>query len=121
MEKEFICINCPLGCRLKVRVDGGKVEEITGILCKRGMDYAKQESILPMRMLTANMKAVGCERPFSVISSRPMPKNMLIKCAMELKNHRPKTPIKMGDIVVENILDTGCDIIATSNLPEESL
>ncbi len=38
LNKEMICISCPLGCRLLVERDGDKIV-VTGNLCKRGERY----------------------------------------------------------------------------------
>ena len=40
--RELICIGCPLGCPLTVRLDGEQLE-ISGNTCKRGEDYARKE------------------------------------------------------------------------------
>ena len=40
--RELICIGCPLGCPLTVRLEGGEVE-VSGNTCVRGADYAKKE------------------------------------------------------------------------------
>ena len=40
--RELICIGCPLGCPLTVRLDGEQME-ISGNTCKRGEDYARKE------------------------------------------------------------------------------
>ena len=40
--RELICIGCPLGCPLTVRIDGENVE-VNGNTCKRGDDYARKE------------------------------------------------------------------------------
>ena len=113
MKKEFVCINCPLGCRLSVQLDGDTVQEVSGNRCKRGADYARQEAVCPMRVLTGNMRAQGCERPFSVRSSGPVPKSMLLRCGQELKKIHPPRPVRMGDVVIHDILGTGVDVIAT--------
>lgn len=44
--RELICIGCPLGCPLTVRLDGEQME-ISGNTCKRGEDYARKEVQTP--------------------------------------------------------------------------
>ncbi|MCI9512825.1 MAG: DUF1667 domain-containing protein [Oscillospiraceae bacterium] len=113
MTKEMVCINCPLGCRLQVEMQAGTATAVTGNRCKRGQDYAVQEAVCPLRVLTGNMRAHGCERPFPVRSSAPIPKAMLILCSQELRRIRPAPPIQVGDVVIRDILGTKVDIIAT--------
>ena len=113
MTKTFICINCPLSCRLQVETAGDAAAEVSGNRCRRGRDYALQEAVRPMRVLTGNMRAEGCQRPFSVRSSAPIPKELLLPCSRELKRVRPRPPIRVGDVVIRNILGTGADIVAT--------
>ena len=115
MKKALICINCPLGCPMTADIENNQVTSVTGNGCKRGKEYAAQEAILPMRVLTGNMRADGCVRPFSVKSDGTVPKDMLIQCAMELRNHRPNAPIQRGQIVITDILGTGVNIIATQD------
>lgn len=115
MIKNIICIGCPLGCLLIAEVEFGVVSHVTGQSCKRGESYAKQEAIQPLRILTGNMRASGCRQPFSIITNKPITKDLLLACAAELKKHHPEPPIYSGDVVIENILGTGCDVIATQD------
>lgn len=111
----MLCIGCPLGCRLTVSLESGEVAEVSGNACKRGYTYARQEAVQPRRMLMGNMRAVGCTRPFSVITDKPVPKEMLLLCAAELKRHTPQPPIRFGDVILQDILQTGCRVIATQD------
>ena len=44
MEQTITCINCPVGCRMTVRLsDSGEVISVTGNTCPRGDKYARQE------------------------------------------------------------------------------
>ena len=116
MEKEMICINCPVGCRLTVSVEGGKVGSVTGNLCPRGEEYARQEAVDPLRVLTSLMRIEGQERPFSVKSSAPIPKRLLFDCVNEIFAHKAALPIHVGDIIIKNVCNTGKDIISTQEV-----
>ena len=120
MKKELVCINCPMGCRMTVELDGETVLSVEGNQCPRGKKYAEQEAVRPMRVLTGNMKAEGCPTPFSVKTDRPVPKDMLVDCAMELKRHHPKLPVKAGDVVLTDILGTGANVVATRTLVSDA-
>ena len=116
MKREMICIGCPMGCRLTAEVAGQTVTAVEGNHCKRGRDYAAQEAVCPMRVLTGTMKAAGCTRPFAVRSSAPIPKAKLLECAAALRRSHPPLPIHAGDVVIEDILGTKVQIIAMQNL-----
>lgn len=117
MNKKFlICINCPMGCHLTVEHEGDNILSVSGNKCKRGKDYAIQEFTCPLRVLTGNMKAKNFPVPFSVRTNKPIPKSLLLECALELKKHHPKLPVHSGDVIIKNILNTGVDIIATQEL-----
>ena len=36
-EKNLICIGCPMGCPLTVKMEHGEVVSVTGNTCKRGI------------------------------------------------------------------------------------
>jgi len=113
MEKELVCINCPMGCRLSVTIENDKVSYVTGNACLRGAEYARQEAVCPMRMLTSLMFTKDGKKPFSVKSLGPVPKLKLLECAREILKTRPAAPISCGDVVIYDICCTGVNIIAT--------
>lgn len=114
-EKEFICINCPMGCRLRVQLDGGNIT-VSGNACKRGEAYGKQEAVEPKRILTCLMRASNRTRPFSVKTSVPVPKEALFRCANAIYETRPAAPLDMGEVVIRDLCGTGADVVATQDL-----
>ena len=42
-ERELICIGCPMGCPIVVKMEDGKVTSVTGNTCPRGEAYARKE------------------------------------------------------------------------------
>jgi len=104
---ELICIKCPRGCNLNI-----KNNIITGNLCPRGIEYAKEELNCPMRIVTALIKVNGKIVP--VKTSSEVPKNKISQVMDEIsKINVSKT--KIGDIVLKNILNLNVDIIVTGN------
>jgi CxxC motif-containing protein len=39
MVMELVCIVCPVSCNLEVVMEDGKIKEIKGAGCKRGVKY----------------------------------------------------------------------------------
>ncbi len=118
MEKRnLICVACPLGCPITVTLDdNGAVTEVTGNTCKRGDTYAHTEVTNPTRMLTTTVRVVdGKSYVVPVKSANPIPKGMMFDCMEVINKATVKAPVKIGDVVIENILGTGVDIIATND------
>ncbi len=117
MMKEMICIVCPKGCRLTV--DPEK-ETVTGNACQRGEKYALEEIRNPTRTLTTTVSIEGALHPrLPVKTSKPIPKEKMQK-AMEIAGKiKIQAPVKLGDVIAENILDTGADLIASRNMELE--
>ena len=116
MEKHLVCINCPIGCRLTVTMEGDTVSSVSGNTCPRGEEYARQEAVEPLRVLTSLMRVEGSEKPFSVKTSAPIPKRLLFDCVNEIFSHRACAPIHVGDVIIPNVCGTGCDIISTQEV-----
>ncbi len=119
MEKrDLVCVSCPIGCAITVELDdGGQVLTVTGNTCKRGDSYARQECTRPERMLTSTVKVMGGRLPVvPVKSSVPVPKELLFDCMNEINKVTVAAPVKIGDVVLKNILNTGVDIVATNEV-----
>ncbi len=113
---EIVCINCPVGCRLKVKVENGAVTEVVGNACKRGETYARQECVAPMRMITAVIPVAGSKTPLSVKTREPIAKELVFACMEALSKVQLNAPIEVGSVVLGDVLGTGVDIIATKSL-----
>ena len=115
VEKKIICIICPLGCDITVRGEGNTVGSIEGHTCKRGEQYASEEFLAPVRILTTSVKVTNAKSPLVPVRSRdPVPKELLLKCMERLRSLELKAPVGLYDVVVPNILDTGVDIVTTT-------
>ena len=117
MNKELTCINCPMGCRLQVEYTKNEILKVTGNTCPRGIIYAAKEIFHPERIVTTTVKISGAEIPLlPVKTSGTVPKELTFK-VMELAiKANVEAPVKVGDIIISNILDTGVDLVATRNL-----
>ena len=114
--RNFICIVCPQGCSLELTIDN---DEYTceGNRCKRGKEYAINECTNPKRMITTTVKIKNATQDvLPVISTDSIPKKNLREALDLLYSMEIEAPIKMGDVIVKNILDTNVDIVAARNL-----
>ncbi len=115
MKQTVTCIICPIGCEIKVTGKGKDIDKVEGYECKKGIQYAIDEFIDPRRILTTTVKIKGSRLPvIPVRSDKPLPKNLLFRCMDILKEVIVEAPTEMGQIVFENILNTGVNIITTS-------
>ena len=113
-RKELICIGCPLGCNLTVEMDGGQVVSVNGNTCKLGDDYARKELTDPRRIVTSTVPVAGGNLPVvSVKTATDIPKNKIRECLLALKGVTLTAPVQIGDVIVENVADTGVDVVAT--------
>ena len=96
--------------------DQGDFISVTGNSCPRGASYARQESTLPERMITAVIPVSGSRIPLSVKTSRPVPKFMIRAVMDELFRLEPEIPVRIGQVLIPDVLHTGADIVATRNL-----
>ena len=116
MVQAITCINCPLGCRIEVATESGKVTGVSGQGCKRGVAYARQECLSPTRMVTGLVAVKGCRVPLSVKTESPIPKDQIFPCMAEISKINPHPPIRMGQVICENVCGTGVNIVATKRM-----
>ena len=112
MNRELICICCPMGCRINVTAEDGVITEVTGNTCPRGKEYAVSELTAPVRMVTSSVKTDGgvC---VPVKTAAPVPKEKIMDVMKEIKETRTVLPVKMGDVIIYDVAGTGINIIAT--------
>lgn len=116
--RELICVNCPMGCRLRVTLEQGQVKTVTGNVCARGERYARDEVLRPRRMVTSLIVVPGSRQPLSVKTRTAIPKDLIFACLGEIRRCRVTLPVRIGDVILENVLGTGVNIVATRNLPD---
>lgn len=113
---EITCINCPMGCRMRVEVEDGRVVSVSGNGCGRGSAYARQECVDPRRTVTAVIPLEGGAMPLSVKTSAPIPRRLIAQCMSELAEVKLCAPVEMGSVVLENVCGTGVDVVATKSV-----
>jgi CxxC motif-containing protein len=117
-EENILCISCPLGCLVKLTLDDeGNVINVVGNKCREGEKFAVNELRNPVRVLTATvLTQQSIQSLLPVKTDKPIDKKMLRQSMLVLAKVRAKPPIKMGDVIVSNLLDTEVDVVATRDL-----
>ena len=116
-ERELICIGCPMGCPIVVKMEDGKVVSVTGNTCPRGDVYARKEVTDPTRIVTTTVRvADGKEPMINVKTEHDNSKDKIFDCIAALRGVTIKAPVHIGDIVLENVAGTGVNIVAAGNV-----
>ncbi|MEG0068426.1 DUF1667 domain-containing protein [Cetobacterium sp.] len=113
--KEMICILCPVGCHLTIDIENNY--KVTGNSCPKGEVYGKEELIAPKRVVTSIIRVEGgIHHMVPVKTDKPIPKELIFDCMNLLKDIKIKSPRKVGDIILENILGTDSNIVLTRDI-----
>lgn len=114
----YLCIGCPLGCRLEVEEDErDTIVEVRGWSCKKGERYGRQEHTDPRRMVTTTVGIEGASLArLPVKTSRPVPKDQVREVCRLLRTLHVAAPVRMGDVVLADIAGSGADVVATRDL-----
>lgn len=116
-QQVLTCISCPVGCRMTVTLKDGQVLSVEGNTCKRGEVYARQESVAPLRMVTAVAPVIGSATPISLKTEQPIPKQRIAQCMQEVRSLQLHLPIAAGQVLLDDVAGTGVRLIATKSLP----
>ncbi|MEG2053832.1 MAG: DUF1667 domain-containing protein [Oscillospiraceae bacterium] len=113
--KNLICIVCPKGCHLSV--DEENDFAVTGAGCEKGIQYGKTELLNPTRVVTSTVKITGGAYPrLPVKTSGAIPKPLVFKAMEEINRISVTSPVKQGEVLIENLLGTGINLVAERTL-----
>lgn len=120
---QFNCTTCPSECLLTVEVerdaDGAVVEvrSVTGNSCPRGDTFSHQELACPMRVLTTTVAVSGGDEALlPVRTAEAIPLSLHAQAMDLIRGMVVDAPIRMGDIVLEDLLSTNIDLIASMEI-----
>ena len=122
MEKEMICISCPIGCHLNVSFDENETLspdniQVSNNKCPRGVIYGREEILAPKRVVTATCSVDSklMDR-IPVKSTGAIMKEDINGLLEELYKLRLKSPVKMGETIIRDYKKSGIDIVTTRSL-----
>lgn len=120
---QFNCTTCPSECLLTVEVkrnaDGAVVEvrSVTGNSCPRGDTFAHQELTRPMRVLTTTVAVSGGDEALLPVRTvEAIPLELHAQAMNLIRGLVVNAPIRMGDVVLEDLLDTSINLIASMDI-----
>jgi CxxC motif-containing protein len=105
---------CPLGCLITVTEDASGFTHSTK--CKNGIKYAEKEITAPERMVTSLIPHISLGVVIPCKTSDLVPKNLIFDILKQIKKGTNAKNIKIGDILITNVCNTGTNIVATANL-----
>lgn len=120
---KFNCTTCPSECLLTVEVERGAngavaaVRSVTGNSCPRGDKFAHQELTCPMRVLTTTVAVSGGDEALlPVRTAEAVPLELHAQAMDLIRGLVIDAPIRMGDIVLEDLLGTNIDLVASMDI-----
>lgn len=114
MEHSIICISCPIGCHMTVTQSDAGEWSVTGNACNRGKTYGIAECTHPVRIVTSLVLVDGTTRPIAVKTREGIPKEKIFEVLGAIRQAIATPPIRLGDVIVADVCQTGVDVIATS-------
>jgi CxxC motif-containing protein len=113
----YLCIGCPLGCRLEVEVRDRDIVEVRGSSCKKGVAFGRSEHTHPERVATTTVAVTGAAWPrLPVKTLAPVPKALVRDVCAALHEIVVAAPVGVGDVVLADVCGTGVDVVATRTM-----
>ena len=122
---QFNCTTCPSECLLSVEVERdvdsnvAAVHSVTGNSCPRGDKFAHQELTCPMRVLTTTVAITGGDEALlPVRTAEAIPLELHAQAMALIRGLVINAPIRMGDVVLDNLLDTNINLVASMDIDQ---
>lgn len=116
MDKLVLCKYCAKQCVLDIKKEDNCIN-VEGHECEKGIEIAQMEINNNKDILTTLVRIKGNKiSVLPVKSSEPIDKKLWIQCSKALSRIYVGTPIKIGDTICKNILNTGVDIVSAKNV-----
>ncbi len=111
--KELVCIVCPNSCKLTIADNG----EVTGAKCPRGKKFAEEETTCPKRTVCTTVATAFDDYPvLPVRTETEIPKDKIPALMQLIDGFTLERRVARGEVVIENVLNTGVNLISTSNM-----
>jgi len=120
--RDIICIACPVGCRLEVRLAAGGEAAVTGNRCPKGEVYGREELAAPQRTVTAVVRTDAAAFPcVPVRTDRPLPRERTRELLDELCRMRVRLPVAAGSTLLPDWKGPGGAVLVTRSLPPQEV
>jgi CxxC motif-containing protein len=114
MNRDLVCIACPVGCRLEVWQEQNGEIRVSGNQCEKGDTYGREELLAPRRVVTATVRLTGSTlRRLPVKTHRPLPREHIATLLAEIGRLRVSVPVALGQVLLADFRGTGVDLVAT--------
>ena len=120
---QFNCTTCPSECLLTVEIEHdvngnvARVRSVTGNSCPRGDKFAHQELTCPTRVLTTTVAVSGGDEALlPVRTAEAIPLALHAQAMALIRGLVVNAPIRMGDVVLPNLLDTNINLVASMDI-----
>ncbi len=116
-QTTIVCVVCPVSCPVLVEFEGDGVIRTDHNQCKLALDYVTDELFDPRRTLTTSLPVDGGKAPLvSVKTAHGLPKDLVLDAMQSLTGIHVNAPVRIGDVIVEDVLGTGIELVATRNV-----
>ncbi len=114
-KRETLCIRCPKGCKLVLKI--GEEIIVEGNQCKIGEDYGKQEGREPKRIVPTTVKIKDAKWPRLPVRTEESISLDKIKDIMEsVEGVVVVAPVEKGEIIKKDVAGTSVPIIAERDM-----
>lgn len=116
--KKITCIVCPNGCKLTI-IEENEELLVEGNKCKRGIEFGINEIKNPLRSIASTVNTIYKEMPrLPVRTDGLIPKSKIFSVMREISKVVITNHVDINEVIIENVLNTGVNIISTSSLIE---
>lgn len=114
--ENITCILCPNGCNLSIE-KLGQEWEIKGNKCPKGKQFAINEITDPRRSVCSTIKTTFKKVPrLPVRTDGEVPLETIFNVMAQINSKNLDIPVHVGEVIIENVSNTGINVIATSDL-----
>jgi len=117
-ERELVCIACPVGCHLNVRLEEDGEIRVSGNQCAKGETYGREEVLAPRRVVTTTVRLSAALRRLPVKTSKPLPREHIGALLAEAHRLELAPPVRRGQVLLADFLATGVDLVATRTVED---
>jgi CxxC motif-containing protein len=102
---------------MTAEINGDDVK-INGHACNIGVSHGINEIKNPRRTVTTSVRVDTGEAYFMLpVKTLPdIPKDKIFDCVAEVKKLNITRSVAIGDVLIENVLNTGSNVVATRNV-----